>query len=122
MPGLCIAVEADSDGKPAPCLMAQPPGALVYAAAWRDRAGNIQDWYELWVQDPDSWMLEGDNPLVYVTNPGMAAQWAAMVDGFLSASPRKVVCMGFEREYPEPIWLTGSRLRCLGRPATVSAA
>jgi hypothetical protein len=106
MPGLCLVVEETLGGKRLPCISAQPHGAVVYATAWRDRAGGVHEWLELWVQDATSWHLDGELPLLSLTNSALDRHWTHFLDSLERVSPGSVFRMGWESAHPEALYLT----------------
>ncbi len=105
MPGLCVVVEDRGAGERGPKLVAQPHGAAVYAAGWRDRAGRVIEWLELWVQDVGSWHLDGNQPLMSPTNTSLDKHWARWVENLLATGGEGVILLDWEKKHPEPIWL-----------------
>ena len=106
MPGLCLAVEETPGGKRCPCISSQPHGAVVYAAAWRDRANRVHEWLELWVQDVSSWHLDGEEPLMSVTNPVMDRHWIHFLEAMDLVRPESIIRLGWEVTHPDTLWLT----------------
>ncbi len=118
MPGLCVVMEGREGGSPVPKLVAQPHGAAVYAAAWRDRAGRVLEWLELWVQDVRSWHLDGNQPLMSPTNTTLDKHWELWVETLLETDGEGVILLDWEKKHPEAIWLSPdgtARLRQDGR-------
>lgn len=106
LPGLCLVVEVTPGGRRQPCVSAQPHGAVVYAAAWRDRGNRVHEWMELWVQDVSSWLLQGEEPLMTLTNPVLDRHWAKSIESLELIRPESIFRLGWESEHPAPFWLT----------------
>lgn len=106
LPGLCLVVEETPGGKRQPCISSQPHGAVVYAAAWRDRANRVHEWLELWVQDVSSWHLDGEEPLMSLTNPVMDRHWIHFLEAMELVRPESIIRLGWEVSHPDALWLT----------------
>lgn len=114
MPGLCVVIEDHGPGKRGPKLVAQPYGAAVYAAGWRDRAGRVLEWLELWVQDVRSWHLDGNQPLMAPTNITLDKHWVRWVESLMRVDGDDLILLDWEKTHPEPIWFNAgvtARLR-----------
>jgi hypothetical protein len=105
MPGLCLVTYRQRDGSFQPRLVAQLSGAVAYSAAWCDRAGEVKEWFDLWVQELSSWQLAATRHLLAIDNPALDHQWRIWCQGMASAHPANVFHLGLD-QHPVPIiWL-----------------
>lgn len=108
MPGLALAVRRQRDGSCQPRVISQPPGAVVFAAAWCDRTGQVVEWLELWVQDPSSWWQGEEQSIWELTNRALDAQWRGWLDAMTASHPGRVLHFDFDRHPAPVVWLDGT--------------
>lgn len=105
MPGLCLVTYRQRDGSYRPRPVAQPSGAVAYSAAWCDRAGEVKEWLELWIQDGSSWHSPTTHHLLAVNNPALDQQWRTWCQGMAAAHPSQVFQLGLDQHPVPVIWL-----------------
>ena len=105
MPKLAIVVYRQRDGSFKPRVIAQPKGAVAYSAAWCDCAGEVKEWFDLWIQDTSSWHLEINRQILTVTNPIIDRHWLDWCQGVAKAHPKMVFNLGLEQHPSPAIWL-----------------
>jgi hypothetical protein len=108
MPGLCLVTCRQRDGSFRPRVIAQPTGAIAYSAAWRDHAGNVQEWLDLWVQDGSSWQLDQDQHVAFITNHLLDRHWERWCQSMAEAHPAKVFQIGLDCHPAPVIWLAAN--------------
>ncbi|MCX6874558.1 MAG: hypothetical protein NTW21_12245 [Verrucomicrobia bacterium] len=106
MPGLCLVASCQPDGSLRPRVVAQPKGAVAYAAAWCDKAGEVKEWFDLWVQDVGSWHLALNRQLMIIANPALDRHWLAWVKGLASTQPENFFHVGWEWQPGPVLWLS----------------
>jgi len=105
MPGLCLVAYYQRDGSLKPRIIAQPKGAIAFAAAWCDQAGQVKEWLDLWVQDTSSWILGTNRQIMPLANPALDAHWLAWVKGLTTSQPASVFDLGWSTQPCPVIWL-----------------
>ncbi len=106
MPGLCLVVHRQRDGTFRPGIVAQPKGAIAYSAAWCDKAGEVKEWFDLWVQDVGSWHLESNRQILPLTNTALDRHWQDWCRSLADARPDDVYQTGWDRHPCPVIWLS----------------
>ena len=106
MPGLCLVAYCQPDGSLRPRIVAQPRGAIAYAAAWCDKAGEVKEWFDLWVHDISSWHLALSRRIMDIANPALDSHWLRWHNGLASSQPGNVFHLGWENHPCPVIWLT----------------
>jgi len=106
MPGLCMVTYRQLDGTLKPKVIAQPKGAIAYSTAWCDKAGEVKEWLDLWVQDVGSWHLEINRQILTIANPALDNHWLAWSQGLATTQPADVFQVGWEHHPCPVIWLS----------------
>lgn len=98
---LCVVVKAEGGLVP----LRETMDARVYLGCLADRAGRVQEWLELWVQDVTGLAESLSAYREVINNRVLDERWKSRCEALASAPEHGLVLTGFERENPEPIFI-----------------
>lgn len=105
LPGLSLVVYRTEEGDLLPRMVAQPTGATIYAAAWRDHSGKVLEWLDLWIQDVSAWEAGTGSLMINPSNSALDRHWRNWCRGMAVTHPGKVLDFGFDQHPAPVIWL-----------------
>jgi len=90
--------------------------ARVFLGCILDARGTVLEWMEWWVQQPDAVAGFSAAHRQRLDNSILDRRWVEQVDGFEATGLSSMVCTGWERENPFPVWIDLNNLSATNLP------